>query len=227
MKKYLLFSLLGITIAGKFCSFDKKPILNLFLKHFKTYSVTHISKRSHDLFRCISGSCKTLISAGYRVKGVSICASIYPICLISSCNSFWNVFTFVGCSVIQQTPLVSVNEEYRKLMDQHNEEGLSPEIKEDLGKIFVSRYFIKFCLEETKTTSFPCQSVQKKKINYKYLLCLIYCLWLLCKMFLLQDFCRFHALKQRKKKWYILFASIAFLTTILLKINIDKIKVQN
>ena len=32
MNKYLLFCLLGITIAGKFCSLYKKPISNLFLK---------------------------------------------------------------------------------------------------------------------------------------------------------------------------------------------------
>ena len=92
MNKYLLFCLLGITIAGKFCIFDKKPILNLFLKHFTTYSVTQISKKSHDLFLCIPGSCKTLISIEYRVRGVSVFASLYPICLNSNSNSSWNVF---------------------------------------------------------------------------------------------------------------------------------------
>ena len=119
-----------------------------------------MSKKSHDLFLCIPGGCKTLTSIEFRVRGASICASLYPILLNSNSSSTWKVFTFVGCSVIQQTSFVSADEEYRKLMDQHNEKSLSPEFKGDLGKDFLSRYFIEFCFEETETTSFPCLTVQ-------------------------------------------------------------------
>ena len=132
-----------------------------FSQNIKTYCVTNTSEKFHDLFLCISRGCKTLISLNIGLKGFCLC---YSISTLLELHFRFNLkrFTFVGCSVIQQTAFVSANEEYRKLMDQHNEESISPELKEDLGKVFLSRYSIEFCQAETEATSFPCQAVQQK-----------------------------------------------------------------